>query len=1613
VPTCAEKSSPYDLKDKNNQLYLTKNNKIMKKYILILISLFFTVIIYPQNPVFDNTISINQTFTTHSEIYPFSGDQMYGIGVNGTITFTSDTSIFKIIIKDAQGLEYLIYESNTMLDDATSFSFNEECEETCFFDGFTPTVLEFQIVSANVYLNEIKWSGTLMSDPLMLQQQARDSKMQEKINTMNTFIQNESLIWIAGETDFTGLYYKDKKDLYKSTIWNPAIEFYVSGVFSLKSPENGVVSVNYDFVDNFEWRNRHGANDPNSNYFDGSDDGSGWTTKAACQDGCWINGILDCSIPEWSCNGIWNSAATCWAFGPTSHIEALVNLYLNDHMDVDLAEQEIVSCSYGYPRPWEGWPSYSYNYFRDVGVVNEDCFPYTTFADPCNTVCSDPIEQISIGDWYQINSPTETQLRQIVMNDGPVSAAYMDCMWGIWSHSMQLVGWDVIEWGDEDILGVPLDPPVFSLYVGCTYWIYKQNSGNRNDMNGFFYMIHEDDAPPKFIFNVPTDVPNFVSSNLNTFNESDIQCLDNDNDGYFNWGIGPKPAQCPPCPDEPDGDDNNSGLGPFDEYGFCRIIDTYNSDFETTMNYWKQSENDDCDWIKYYGPTANRPETGPNGTPNGSIYYIYMKADQCYTNTGHLSVGAYIESPPIDLADACAIEVTFAYHKNNFPWGNDDTDDSKLSVDISYDGGQTWVEDYWYVIGDQNDQWHYVTINLPSDVNKLRFYAFTGWINWFNDIALDDITIGPATNEDIVITGTKIWNYPNFHVCQNIIIEPNSSLTLTNGCTLHMNEGTNIIVKQYGNLIIDNGGITSSENDMWDGIQVWGNTNAHQFTINDECAQGKLIMNGATIENAYNAVTLWKPDDWNTRGGIIQAENSRFINNRRSIEFMSYQNFHPYSGDPMYNLSYFTECEFDVNDDYIVSSDFAYHISMWEVKGINISACEFSNSMTNTGNTGYGIYTMDAGYCVRSSCTTNVSPCPEPDILHSTFTGLYAGIGALNSGSSYTFYVNDAVFDNNGYGIKLNASNYATLINNDFYVGDNTIDAVDCAFNFGVGVDLTNCNGYAVEENKFYESTTMTGNSIGVRVNYEEEYINNVLEVQNNEIYKNQYDGLYVGNEALGYNFNNNSQDGLQFLCNINQNNTYDFYIKDDGIKLYQGTLDEAAGNEFSLNANNPFSDYNNQAVWSITYFYNENNPDEIPVNYSEKVFPNVAQNNNECISHFGGGNSFQTDGLGLTDTQKITYEQQYSDNLSSYNGTLALYEALKDGGNTETVVIDIETAWPDEMWELRADLLAKSPHLSMEVLKTTADNTDIFPDAVIFEILSANPDEMKDEAFLTYLAEKENPLPEYMIDILRGLAGNISYKTILQSQMSGYKSKMTEAAYIIIRNMLNDSICDMESVRYWLENLNSLASDYQIIDSYLQEGNTSDALTLLGLIPSAYDLVGEDIIEYNRYSGLKQLQATLINQGRNIFMLSDTEKSILEEIADNSNGQAGTQARNILEFVYGNHYCDCPQIPDSVTYKNYKPSFYQQTKALYKAELDVFPNPAKTWTAFEYHLPYNNGDVYILIYNAQGQIVHTLHLSGLEGQDVWDVRDVKPGVYHYVLKSAGGTKSGNLIISN
>ncbi|MBC8486894.1 MAG: hypothetical protein H8D45_12760 [Bacteroidetes bacterium] len=167
----------------------------MKKFNFILVTLLlFAGYAFAQEPVFDNSISIEQTFTTDTEIYPFNGETLYGVGVNGNITFNSDSSLIRLILKDSLSIEYMIYESYPMLDTVWNFTFNEECEETCFFDGFIATSLIIQVLDASIYLDEIGWSGSPSDNPVELQRQAKHNKDLEKIDELNSFIRNHNML---------------------------------------------------------------------------------------------------------------------------------------------------------------------------------------------------------------------------------------------------------------------------------------------------------------------------------------------------------------------------------------------------------------------------------------------------------------------------------------------------------------------------------------------------------------------------------------------------------------------------------------------------------------------------------------------------------------------------------------------------------------------------------------------------------------------------------------------------------------------------------------------------------------------------------------------------------------------------------------------------------------------------------------------------------------------------------------------------------------------------------------------------------------------------------------------------------------------------------------------------------------------------------------------------------------------------------------------------------------------------------------------------------------------------------------------------------------------------
>ncbi len=919
---------------------------------------------------------------------------------------------------------------------------------------------------------------------------------------------------------------------------------------------------------------------------------------------------------------------------------------------------------------------------------------------------------------------------------------------------------------------------------------------------------------------------------------------------------------------------------------------------------------------------------------------------------------------------------------------------------------------YYYT--EQEHVWQYVDGNLPNvtvsdiqiDMTNNRIVVGTfGRGVW--EAGLPCIT----SNETTHFTSDQTWDLDKY-IVGTISIESNSTLTIQNS-TINMNKDAKIIVKPGAKLIIDGGKLTNACSEVWAGIEVWGNSNAHQYPdANGNYQQGYIeLKNDAVIENAHEAVRMWKPDDWQSMGGIIIAQDATFRNNRRAVEFMSYQNFDPATGDPRPNKSQFVDCVFITDENFMYTDDFHTFVSMWQVDGIKFYGCDFEDQRVAFQDPPYyqavGISTIDANFYVLPHCGDPYYDgwtCPDYNIDRSSFSGLNIAVYSSQERTTNTFVIDRTDFVNNLHGIYNAANDYASCIRSDFEAGTKQLTG---PYHIPLGIYNSSSTGFTFNQNDFtVQSSLPPGLDFTAGI-----WNNNICE-DINTVSHNSFTGLGYANVASGDNHNiDNPEKGLNYRCNQNQANLkYDFYVfGGEGIATYQGTEATAAGNTFSHNTTPDGSDFANLATQPVNYYYYEGNPDEEPIN-TIGVWKNNSDQN-PCLIQFETNSNIR-----LTEAEKSTYRQQYYTNKDEFNNTKILYDSLEDGGDSPGTIFDIETSWPDETWELRAQLLADSPHLSEEVLMAAADRTDVLPHTIMFEICMANPEEMRNELFLEYLATKEVPMPQYMIDDLRDGADENTFKSVLQNEMARYAFLFGEAYNNLLRDIVLDSTgIQYDTLRYWLSNKQTLRAEYEIVNSYLAENNLTTALAYLNNIPVNYDLSDPQLEEYNYFHDLKTTIINAQQQGRNIFQLDSLEILDLVYIADTSKYLAGVQAQSILNFAYGYSYLEFPDLPEpnmkSWLVQNHE--FHDKVIQEEKHFISAYPNPARQWVAFNYTLPYPSEKATISIHDASGKTVNIIEIQAAIGQTIWDTRKIPSGLYFYCLQVNGTTIDRRKLIIN
>lgn len=474
-----------------------------------------------------------------------------GLALSGTIILPTPKSFVRVLLQDKNGKEYTVLETSRIYNDVDTMSLYDYCEETKYLPHINPCLLRIYMDNAIVELERVALQISKKKSEVPYSEReyqnllkANRLKQIEFIaNNINENNKRHHRLWRAEATEMSLLPWEDKKKILgmDGRCFPLGFEYYSTGIFEIGEVETGrtelMSTYNSSYVDSFDWRNRHGIN---------------WMTSVKHQ----------------------STGSSCWAFTAVGVTEALVNLYYNDKIDYDLSEQEVISCSGCGSNGGGGYEDSALTWISNHGVSEEISFPFSNSDEPCSNKQSFS-ESITMNGTSSVLDHTinnNDSVKKALIKYGPLTSGYMYINDNYHGHAMVLVGYATLHEGDTiryfgSYYQSPNNFDVISSgdgRIGKTYWIFKNSYGTDKyyDHKGYSYVLFNDQS----CFRTPSYAKVPISSLL--YSDTDINITDNDGDGLYFWGIGPKPSHSPSwVPDTPDGDDSNINYGSLDDYG--------------------------------------------------------------------------------------------------------------------------------------------------------------------------------------------------------------------------------------------------------------------------------------------------------------------------------------------------------------------------------------------------------------------------------------------------------------------------------------------------------------------------------------------------------------------------------------------------------------------------------------------------------------------------------------------------------------------------------------------------------------------------------------------------------------------------------------------------------------------------------------------------------------------------------------------------------------------------------------------------------------------------------------------------------------------------------------
>jgi len=322
---------------------------------------------------------------------------------------------------------------------------------------------------------------------------------------------------------------------------------------------------------------------------------------------------------------------------------------------------------------------------------------------------------------------------------------------------------------------------------------------------------------------------------------------------------------------------------------------------------------------------------------------------------------------------------------------------------------------------------------------------------------------------------------------------------------------------------------------------------------------------------------------------------------------------------------------------------------------------------------------------------------------------------------------------------------------------------------------------------------------------------------------------------------------------------------------------------------------------------------------------------------------------------------------------------------------IEVQTSFPDEAMEIRQQLLNESPYLSDTIMKSAINQENVLPNAMIRDILVANPQSAKTPDVIQTLDNRFNPMPEYMMGEIMAGINTIGAREQIEQKLAIHKTKRMnslsklERFYISDTNDISTSTDSLIALWYrepfpdgW----------YNLLFMYFENSDSVNLFNILNSIPLNFELSIKEQAIHQHYEDLLEVLWAFRADSTN------SDSSMIQSLLSISTlaSVPGKIAKNRLINDNIITYNEPVYLPVFLKIAPFYPANSRSEDNEYL--MKIFPNPADDYFILEYDLSENIETSYILVFNIMGKKYDLIFLENTHTQKIISSSKYSSGMY-------------------